>query len=81
LIKRKRKRLRGKGKERSHPNWIKGLITSSSKSIIHFGGLWFSPHQHPRSIEIDETYDQNNHDPRPTEVNQSKRYIKYNKIK
>jgi len=38
-------------------HWIKALIKLSSKSIIHFGGLEFSPHQHPRSIEFDETYD------------------------
>jgi hypothetical protein len=44
-------------------------------------GLWFSTLQHPRSIEIDETYDQNNHDPKPTEVNKCKTNIKYNKIK
>ena len=35
---------------------VKGWIKSSSRSIIHFGGLWFSPYQHPSSIDIDETW-------------------------
>ena len=36
------------------------------KIFIIFGGLRFSPHQHPRSNEVDETYDQINYDPRLT---------------
>ena len=63
LVKRRRKRWRRETQEKSHPNLIKNLIESSSKSIIHFGGLEFSPHQHPRPIEFDETYDQNSQDP------------------
>ena len=55
----------------------------TARSIIHFGGLGFSPHQHPRSIEFDETYDQINQDSRQTEVTIGKQIlnaIKSNKM-
>ena len=64
----KKEKGRRRRQEETNPNWIKVLIKSSSKSIIHFGGLGFSPHQHPRSIEFDETSSPNHHNPRSTEV-------------
>ena len=44
-------------------SFIKGII-----NIIHifYGGLGFSPHQNPRSNEVDETYSQIHYDPRTT---------------
>ena len=43
-------------------------------NIIHlfYGGLGFSPHQHPRSNEVDETYDQIHYDTWPTNQQKSK---------
>ena len=42
-------------------------------NIIHlfYGGLGFSSHQHPRSNEVDETYDQIHYDPTPTNQQKS----------
>ena len=43
-----------------------------------FWWIRFSPQQHPRSIEFNETHDLSHHDPRPTEVHKGHTNIKCN---
>ena len=42
--------------KQSTPTKVMGWIILSLISIIHFGGLWFTPYQHPSSIDIKDTW-------------------------
>jgi hypothetical protein len=42
-------------KLRAHQTKVMGWIMLSLISTIHFGGLWFTPYQHPSFIDIKDT--------------------------
>ena len=48
------------GSSKSHHTKVTRWIKSSLISIIHFGGLWFTPYQHPSSIDIEDIREQIN---------------------
>ena len=52
------------GSSKAHQTKVMGWIMSSLISTIHFGGLWFTPYQHPSSIDIKDTQERINHESR-----------------
>ena len=44
------------GSSKAHQTKVMGKLIASLISIIHFGGLWFTPYPHPSSIDVKDTW-------------------------